>query len=230
MFKVENEIKSQLDYLAVKNNSKKCIFMFHGYGASMMDLYGLAEHIDRNKEYDWYFPNGHLDLGQMGMGMMSRAWFPIDVAALELAMQSGKHRDFEDVYTAEFELALNKSKTFITEISKNYDDVVIGGFSQGSMITTHLVTDKNIDSKKAILFSSTLIGKNQLEHNLRNKKISFLQSHGKNDPILGFEQAQNLYELLKQNNCDGEFIEFYGAHEIPSHVLEKTCEFLGLSS
>ena len=61
------EEKSQLQYLKVDNGGKVAIVLFHGYGASMMDLYGLSSVIPTNFKADWFFPNGFLPLN-MGMG------------------------------------------------------------------------------------------------------------------------------------------------------------------
>ena len=71
--------------------------------------------------------------------MEGRAWFNIDMAELEQAMRTGSHRAFEDKNPEEFQKALPLVKTFINNLSKDYDEVIIGGFSQGAMISSHLL-------------------------------------------------------------------------------------------
>lgn len=222
------EPKSNLEYLQIENNAKSCICLFHGYGASMMDLYPLGEHIKTQKSYDWFFPNAHLDLpGGRHPMMMARAWFPIDMAALEQAMMRGTHRDFSDVYHENFIAALEKGQAFVESLFEQYDEVILGGFSQGSMITTHLAL-KNADKVKALLcYSGALIGRQQLIELLETStKFPFLQSHGKRDPILSYSYAKDLFELLKLGGHHGEFISFDGEHGIPEVVLAKTQSFL----
>lgn len=224
--KVFKEESSKLEYLKNENGSDTAIIMFHGFGASMLDLYGLGDAIQPDKAIDWIFPNGFIPLN-MGIGMMSRAWFPIDMIELERAMQAGTHRDFSGLYTDEFELAINTCQTFFDQLKKSYKKIIIGGFSQGAMVSTHLAL-KNSDSIEGLIcFSGALIGKQQIMDLTENSQnFSFIQSHGKSDPVLGYEGAKSLFELLKLSGHEGEFISFDGAHEIPQKVVDKTSKFI----
>jgi len=223
--KIQRETQTNLEYLVKDNQAKKAVILFHGYGANMQDLYGLNDLIENHTEYDWYFPNGPMPL--MLGGGMSRAWFPIDVEALELAMASGTHRGYADKYPEQFKEVLGLCETFIQNISKQYDELYLGGFSQGAMVATHLTFTKNITVKALICFSGTLIGKDiLLKTESKNHNIPFFQSHGKQDAILSFEQAKDLFELLKLDGHTGEFIGFQGGHEIPFEVIKKWSEFM----
>jgi phospholipase/carboxylesterase len=222
---VYKEERSKLDYLLKDNQAKKAFFVFHGYGASMYDLYGLNDVISTHHEYDWYFPNGPMPL-MMG-SMMSRAWFPIDVERLEQAMNNGTFRTYAQLYPPEFVEAIDLCEQFINSLSKKYDDIYIAGFSQGSMLATHLTFTRNIKVRALVNLSSTLIGKDRLlESESINQNLPFFQSHGENDPILSYEHAKDLFELLKLNGHTGEFVSFKGAHEIPSEVINKWDGFM----
>lgn len=223
---VHKDNETNIEYLKISKNSKRCIFMFHGYGASMNDLYPLESVMKTDKDYDWIFPNGVLSV-PMGIGMEGRAWFPIDMAELEAAMRTGSFRSFEDKEPKEFLDVLPVVKTFIDNIAKEYDEIIIGGFSQGAMISAHL-TGKNFSKQKGlILMSGTLIARDILIENLQSQNpVPFIQSHGKNDPVLNFDEAMKLFELFKLCRFQGEFIGFEGAHEIPFAVTSKVRSFL----
>lgn len=220
------EKKSGLNFLQLKSNPKKdakiAMIMLHGYGASMHDLYDLHHVINSPVELDWVFPDGHI---AVPLGPMSgRAWFPIDMAELEKAIQSGQHRVFADKCPEEFLQALDKLQTFLEHLSHQYENVILGGFSQGAMLASHLGM-RNEKVKAMILFSSTLLAKELLQKFMR--QIPFFQSHGTVDPLLGFEQAQKLYELFSQHGLKGEFVSFNGGHEIPMPVINKLNSWLG---
>ena len=220
------EKNSNLDYLKMNNGSKKAIFMLHGYGASMNDLYGLADVITTKEEFDWIFPNAPLPV-DLGMAMEGRAWFPIDMQELERAMMSGSHRNFEDKCPNEFKTSINLAKVFIDSISKDYDEIIIGGFSQGAMVSSHLCSYGFEKLKGLILFSGTLIAKDMLLDGLEViKPVPFFQSHGKQDPVLSFAESMKLFELLKLNRFEGEFVPFDGAHEIPIAVIHKVKDYI----
>lgn len=216
---------TNIEYLFEEHQAENLIVLFHGYGASMYDLHGLYQFIDNHKEFDWIFPNGPMPL-LMGMGM-SRAWFPIDVQELELAMQQGRHRSYQEKYTEEFVEALDLCEKFINDISKKYKKIIIGGFSQGAMISTHLTLTKNIDVTGLICFSGAPIGKKQLmENESKNKQLPIFQSHGKQDPILSYDESKELFELFKLEGHRAEFVSFDGVHEIPMTVLKKWNMFI----
>lgn len=220
------EKNSNLEYLKKDNGAKKAIFMLHGYGASMNDLAGLADVITTNESYDWIFPNAPESV-DLGFAMQGRAWFPVNMQDLEQAMMSGTHRSFEDKCPEEFKSALSLAKIFIESISKDYDEIIIGGFSQGAMVCSHLSGSGFKKQKGLILFSGTLIAKDLLLDTLEGKKpVPFFQSHGKQDPVLNFAESMKLFELLKLNRFQGEFIPFDGAHEIPQIVVNKVSEYI----
>lgn len=217
--------KQTLEFLKVDNNSPKAVFMLHGYGASMNDLYGLAGLIDKDKKYNWYFPNGHVVIN-LGYHMQGRAWFPIDMQALEQAMMAGTFRNFKDLTPPGMQEAIIVLKEFIQPIANDYDEVILGGFSQGAMLTSHLCSE--IDKvKAALLFSGVLVAQDELIKKLdHSPAFPFFQSHGKSDPVLNYAEATQLFELLKLYRWRGDFIGFDGAHEIPMNVIEKASRFL----
>lgn len=216
--------KFPLEYLDSKKtiDCKQAICLFHGYGASMEDLYGLCDYLDPSGEFDWYFPNGHL-ASQFG----GRAWFPIDMMALQTAMAQGEHRSFAKLYTDEFQTAVNLGQDFVNELTQIYDKVIIGGFSQGAMISSHIALNVSEKLNGLILYSSNLLGQEQLINALEESaKFPFFQSHGKQDQVLSYHYAKSLFELYKLGGHEGEFVSFDGGHEIPLEVLEKTKNYI----
>jgi phospholipase/carboxylesterase len=223
---IQKDKETNIEYLKISKNSKKCIFMLHGYGASMNDLFGLESVIKTNIDYDWIFPNGPISI-PMGMGIEGRAWFPINMVELEAAMRTGSFRSFEDKEPEEFIKVIPVVKKFIDNLSVEYDEVIIGGFSQGAMVSSHLTGHGIAKQKGLILMSGTLIARDILISKLDGKNpIPFIQSHGKMDPVLDFNESMKLFELLKLCRFQGEFVPFDGAHEIPHIVLSKVKNYL----
>jgi phospholipase/carboxylesterase len=223
--KVYKDSVSGLEYLKVDNNKDKAICFLHGYGASMYDLYSLSESIKDAAEYDWIFINGHLPL--QGDMLTARAWFPIDMQALEAAMMKGEFREFSNAYPKELDEGINTCLSFLNSQTSRYKELHLGGFSQGAMLSSH-IAGRGIENMKTLtLFSGNLIGREQLNANFKlTKRLPFFQSHGKGDQVLGYYQAKDLFELLKLNHLEGEFVTFNGAHEIPYDVIKKWEQFL----
>lgn len=224
--KVFREDESGLEYLKVDNNSKKAICILHGYGASMYDLYSLKDAMSNSSQFDWYFMQAPIPLN-MG-GMQGAAWFPIDMVALEKAMQSGGHRKFSDVYPESLHSSVQKMAIFCRNTLVKYDEIHLGGFSQGAMVSSHVMGEDISNLKSLSLLSGNLVGAKKIEEKLSGKKqFRFFQSHGAHDPVLAYDQAKDLFEHLKLLGHQGEFVSFNGGHEIPLEVISKWNLFLG---
>lgn len=211
---------SGIECLRVKNdNAKNVVIIFHGYGANMHDLFPLIE-MWQMPETDFYFPNGVLPLEMGGYG--GRAWFPIDMQKLQLAMMRGEHRNMDNDVPENAEKTLDQLADLVKTISEDYEKVVIGGFSQGAMCSSHLLM-RFEKLSGVILLSGNLVNQAGL-----NKKgaIPFYQSHGRQDPVLSFEGAQRLNKKLNELGYQGSLDAFDGAHEIPMQVINNVSKFL----
>ncbi len=220
--KVNQENIQNVDCLTVRGEaSHTAIVMLHGYGANMRDLFPLWE-LWHHEGFDWFFPNGLLSL-PMGF-YEGRAWFSIDIEELELAMREGRKRDLTLKVPLEFDETLKQLTQFISHLRPKYKRLVLGGFSQGAMCSSHLAFNKNLDLSGLILLSGGMIAESKFEKN--QISIPFYQSHGSQDPILSIEGAKKLFELLSSSGMKGEFEEFRGVHEIPSKVIDRVKKFL----
>ena len=206
--------------------AKKAVVLFHGYGANCHDLVGLSEFIKPHGGASFYFPNGILSV-PLGPFTSGKAWFPIDMQALDRLMQKGEYRDFQAHRPEGLQRAQNVAHDFLSEIKKNHDEVIIGGFSQGAMLSTDLVLAESIKAKHLLILSGAYLNKERwLEQAKEISALSFFQSHGENDPILPFQGAQQFYEDMSSLGHYGVFSGFKGGHEIPYKVLTELSNFL----
>lgn len=214
--------QNELEYIFEKRNSKKLVILIHGYGANMHDLFDLSQYLDREGGYDFIFPNGPIKI-QMGFGYEGSAWFPIDMSELEKHIRAGTFRSFSKINPEGLKESLALLKDFIVSLEDNYDEIILGGFSQGAMLTSLLLKEfKTI--KKALLFSGNLLAKELFDSDYSH--LQFVQSHGTKDPVLGFSGAKELYEELINKGAKGEFISFAGGHEISLDALEAANKLL----
>lgn len=212
-----------IDTIVVNNNSKNAIVMIHGYGASYEDLYPLHSYINNHQNIDWYFPNGTLEV-PIGPMMSGRAWFPIDMEALTQAQQSGTHRNFKQAKPDGFNNVVANLESFLEELS-DYDNIILSGFSQGAMISSHLMF-KDIKNLRAVMLLSAVLVDYETFKNFSSRAIRVFQSHGSSDDLLNFGGAVDLKNELITKGCDVEFHEFKGGHEIPMDILNKLSTFV----
>lgn len=217
---------SNIECIVENPGQSNTVVLFHGYGADFSDLVSLADFMDPEGHWTWIFPNGPISV-DIGYAMTGRAWFPIAVADLQQAMMTGKAKDYANSQPEGLTAVLKELHLFAQEIKSQYKGVVVGGFSQGGMVASHLFSEFNESLRGAVLMSTVLLNREKLTKNLEGvKPIPFLQSHGSKDQVLPVQQGMDLYQFLKKSGWQGKWQEFSGGHEIPQIVLSKAQEFL----
>ncbi|PJZ83221.1 alpha/beta hydrolase [Leptospira harrisiae] len=225
----ENELESlgPLEVLRVKGDSDApTVVMFHGYGASAFDLYPIHEVLVTDQKFNWVFPHGHLSVPLMP-GYSGRAWFPIDTVALEEAIRKNDFRNFADKDPEGMDVARQAAYLMLDALGVPWNQLILGGFSQGAMLATDLTLRTEEISKGLMILSGALVNES-LWNELAPKKsiLRFFQSHGEFDPILGYANAKKLEKLLRNAGLLGEFIAFNGGHEIPAPVIQGISRYL----
>ena len=111
------------------------------------------------------------------------------------------------------------------------DSIVLGGFSQGAMVSTHLTLSTGFRPALLALFSGTLLCRDEWTRlAIAHPHCSVLQSHGHEDPLLPWGAAMELSQMLSDAGFDVDFVPFHGGHTIPMNVLQKLSERLELFS
>lgn len=208
-------------------NAKQAIVFFHGYGANMNDLASLSREISLQTPTNWYFPDGFLEV-PIGPGWTGKSWFPIPLRELEQSMMRGETLDLSKRLMPDVTVAVNKAKKFLSTLPFSADQIVLGGFSQGSMLAASLAFDAAAENKKykaLVLFSGTLLMKQSWLEKMaiENIRCPIFQSHGDEDPVLPFDAAEQLRDHFVDHKWSVDWYGFQGGHEIPRAVI-KACE------
>jgi phospholipase/carboxylesterase len=201
------------------------VVLFHGYGASAHDLFPLASLIDTEKSYNWIFPQAPL-ISHPQMGEV-RSWFNLDVEELVSLNQS---LDF-DRFIYEEPSSLNDCSKLLNDFFKKtnikVENCIIGGFSQGALLSTHYLLNSLENFKALMIFSGSVTFLNKWREALKTKTpVPYFQSHGLHDDILHADVAKKLHNELQDSNWKGDLHLFEGGHEIPFHIQNKARTFL----
>ncbi|MBX3318756.1 MAG: hypothetical protein KF890_02670 [Nitrospira sp.] len=205
------------------------VMLLHGFGAPGDDLVPLADVMDAPRGTRWLFPEAPLSLN-MGLGD-SRAWWIIDFARIQADREAGRIRDLSVEIPQGLALARERFLTFLKELPRqlpiNYEKTVIGGFSQGAMLTCDAVLHTDYPFAGLIQLSGNLLAR-EVWAPLINKRNSLpvFQSHGTQDDILPHIGAERLRDVLKQAGHAVEWYDFRGGHEIPESALRRLSAFI----
>jgi phospholipase/carboxylesterase len=205
------------------------VMLLHGFGAPGDDLVPLAEVIDVPAGTRWLFPEAPLSLN---MGFEdSRAWWIIDFARIQADREAGRIRDLSIEVPQGLALARERFLAFLKELPKqlpiDYKKIVIGGFSQGAMLTCDAVLQTDYPFAGLVQLSGNLLAQAVWGPLMRKRKgLPVFQSHGTQDDVLPNIGAERLRDALTQAGLAVEWHSFRGGHAIPEAVLRRLGPFI----
>jgi phospholipase/carboxylesterase len=206
---------------------KLTVVLLHGFGAGGDDLVALAQYIPVPARF--VFPAAPIELG--GLYGDARAWWRLDLARLEHDLRTGAIRDRREEVPdglAEARAALSQ---FLDELIAKFSigdrELVLGGFSQGAMLSLDVALHRDVPPASLVLMSGTLLAASVWEPRMKRLAgVPVLQSHGRADPLLPFGVAEILRDHLRDAGARIDFVEFRGGHEIPPNVLDGVTRLL----
>lgn len=206
------------------------VVLMHGFGAPGSDLVGLWRALSVPRDIRFVFPEGPLSLGASMVGE-SRAWWMLDMERVQRAQLTGETLDrSEDVpegLPPARQAVIELLDAVQERLGVRSDQVVLGGFSQGAMLALDVALRDARPLAGLVQLSSTLIARSEWEPRMASRAgLPVLQSHGRRDPLLAFDAAESLRDLLEQAGLEVTWVPFQGAHEIPLPVVDALGRFL----
>ncbi|MGE0324683.1 MAG: alpha/beta hydrolase [Polyangiaceae bacterium] len=208
------------------------VVLMHGFGASGADLVPLGRQIPTPPGVRYAFPEAPVVIDPL---FDARAWWPIDVAELERAMARGQHRDRTQdeppelaAVSAQLEECLGEMRD---ELGMQGLPLILGGFSQGSMLACDIAARNKIPLRGLWVFSGTLLAEPRWQAGFAKRgeetpPMRVLQSHGRHDPLLSFAHAERLKAHFEAASLPLEWLPFNGQHELPQSLLSAAGKFL----
>jgi phospholipase/carboxylesterase len=209
------------------------IVLCHGYGAPATDLVPLAPELmalrpELALQARFVFPAAPLSLMEMGMPS-SRAWFHLPMELL-----TGRQRDWDAYSRAVPEGLPAARRAVMSAVSAlsvatklPYGRIVLGGFSQGAMVTTDVALRLEEPPAGLGILSGSLIAREEWKARAAQRQgMPVFQGHGRSDDLLPFQAAERLRDLLTEAGLGVEFVPFEGPHTIAPEELERLADFL----
>ncbi|MBT4866234.1 MAG: alpha/beta fold hydrolase [Planctomycetaceae bacterium] len=211
------------------------VVLCHGFGAPGTDLVALGPELLHSApqlaaSVRFYFPEAPLSLDDLGM-YGGRAWWPLNIERMAAAVENGDMRHLRSETPDGLESARTLLTAFVSDVCEtdgiDAGQIVLGGFSQGSMLATDVALSFSQRLAGLCVLSGTLLSEDRWR-DLASERgpLPVLQSHGRQDPLLPFVAAQWLRDLLIEGGLSVEFLPFDGMHTISVDTLQRFAEFL----
>ena len=122
-----------------------------------------------------------------------------------------------------------------SRLVRNYlDDVdgpiVLGGFSQGAMLSAEIAFQTDQDLAALILLGGTTVNEAAwVERFPGRRRLPIFIAHGRSDSVLPFAIAERFAQKLKAAGLNVTWFPFDGGHELPEPVIRSMNDFLARS-
>lgn len=206
------------------------VVLLHGFGAPGEDLVPLGQALGLPREVRFVFPAAPLSLDSVGL-FGGRAWWMIDMERLQLAIMTGRARDLTKESPPELPAAREQVLALLDDVERRLgapsERVVLGGFSQGAMLSCDVALRSQRPLAGVVLLSGTFLCEDEWRPLMPARRgLRVFQSHGVLDPLLPFELAERLRDALVAAGLELDWVAFRGGHEIPPAVLARLQGFL----
>jgi phospholipase/carboxylesterase len=207
------------------------LVLMHGYGAPGSDLVPLWRQLRVPRELRFVFPEAPISLDPSDSSSYApRAWWHIDIARLQLALQTGRAQELVNETPAGMAEARERVHSMLDAIERDLgvprERLVLGGFSQGAMLAADTVLQSERSFAGLVILSGALVSASSWRPRMALRSgMRVLQSHGRADPILPFAVAEMLQNELGQAGLRVTWLPFNGGHAIPDAVLEALGQF-----
>ncbi|NOK20834.1 alpha/beta hydrolase [Corallococcus carmarthensis] len=205
------------------------VVLSHGLGAPGTDLVALAPELMTAaprlaSSVRFVFPEAPLTMEHLGMGG-GRMWFEIPMEYL-----MGQKRDwaqYSQAVPAGMPAARRALMSTVAALQVPLNRVVLGGFSQGAMMSTDVALRLEECPAGLCLLSGAMVARDEWTAKARARpSLPVFQGHGRQDPLLPFQEAERLRDLLTGAGMPVEFLPFDGGHTLISEELEQLAAFL----
>jgi phospholipase/carboxylesterase len=206
------------------------VMLMHGYGAPGDDLVALQRVLQVPSDVRFVFPEAPLSPPEL-RAFGGRAWWPLDVMALQQAAASGRFR--ERMLSAPPGLAEAHAQLIAMldvlqrELNVTSERIILGGFSQGSMLACDVALRDPRPFAGLVLLSTTPLCVPEWQPLMAARKgLAVFQTHGLTDTILPHALALEQRDMLQTAGLSVSWVSFPGGHELPQVVLEGLSQFI----
>ena len=212
-----------LHYIAVEPDNYDAtqkypmIILLHGFGAHMGDLASLAPAIDATG-YVYIFPNAPIPF-ELGPGATGYGWTYPRRIPQEL-------RRADDVDSVVDMLA-----TLVDEVTEHYatepGQVILGGFSQGGMMTYRYGLPNPGKFKGLAALSAVAPDEDTMRERLpEDRSQPIFVAHGTGDMVIEVRMARDTREFLQAEGYAPVYREYPMAHEISQQTLTDLADWI----
>lgn len=182
------------------------VVLLHGYGAPGDDLVPLAERLSARVPATFVVPAAPRVARFDPEG---RLWYEIDAPD-------------SDAQARDVAMRLD---TLIDSLGVPSEHVIVGGFSQGAILSGVLAREGRHRLGGIVVLSGRPLAHGPAS-DTRLGHLPIFAAHGRSDPRIPFARGQAFVDLAQHAGASVTFVPFEGGHEIPASVVDALATWL----
>jgi len=198
------------------------LVLLHGFGSSAEQWMPYSKTVTFLPNVEFLFPQGPVLMLRTDGSGAGHAWWDLKLAEHRRNGRPGV--DLRDEDPAGLDRAGSLVQSFLDGLGR---PVILGGFSQGAMVSCHVAFTSDVPLAALVLLSGTPLDQSVWRAGMhRRKGLPVFVSHGRADDILPFDLAEGLRDEMLAAGLDVTFVAFDGGHQIPEEAVAGLRAFL----
>jgi len=193
------------------------LVMLHGYGSNANDWLQFEHKLRMPLNGRLVFPQGPLR-GPNG----ARGWWWLDIEGH--IPQGARYPDFSGANPAGIKIASGLVRKLLAGLPA---PIVLGGFSQGAMLSAEIAFQTDQQLAGLVLLGGTTVNEGAWAGQFAARRdLPVFIAHGRDDGVLAFAAMERFKDRLTAAGLNVTWFPFHGGHEIPDEVISALNGFL----
>ena len=199
-------------------NGPLSLVLLHGYGSRAEQWLQFEHVLQVPNDGRLIFLQGPL----RGPVSGSRGWWWLNIEGH--VPPGSRLPDFSTASPGGIKVASRLVREYLADVD---GPIVLGGFSQGAMLSAEIAFQTDQELAGLVLLGGTTVNETAwLEHLAGRRRLPIFITHGRNDSVLPFAIAERFANRLSASGLNVTWVPFEGGHEVPAIVVSALNEFL----
>jgi len=209
---------ADLDAIVRGGDGPPTVVLLHGYGSNAEDWLQFEGKIQVPNNGRLIFPQAPL----RGFGG-TRGWWWLHIEGYIPAGE--RYPDFSKANPGGIKIASRLVRKLLDGVQ---GPIVLGGFSQGAMLSADIAFRTDQELAGLILLGGTTVNEEAwAEHFAGRRHLPIFIAHGREDGVLSFEKMERFQARLTAFGMNVTWMPFDGGHDIPAEVVAAMNRFFG---
>lgn len=206
-----------LDSIVRGGDGPPSLVLLHGYGSRAGDWLQFEHKLQVPQNGRLVFPQGPLR-GPLG----ARGWWWLNI---EGHVPPGeRYPDFSRANPGGIKIASGLVRKLLTKVP---EPIVLGGFSQGAMLSAEIAFQTDQALSGLVLLGGTTVNEEAWASRFPGRRhLPIFIAHGRGDGVLPFATMERFAARLKAAGLNVTWFPYEGGHSIPDEVIAAMNAFL----